>query len=318
MHTDTPRGVRPHGRTGAAALAAASVLATGAVIIATPAAAFADNTPVLSGLVASPAAFSGPTYASGSVRLTRSYLTSDRPMVQLGQKATLSGKLTYGPGERPVRTYPVRLEENDGGTWKTVDNGLVNADGSVTFTVAPTRSTSYRLAYIGAAQYGSSVSAEQTIAVKLPPPPPVPRVSTVSTSSSARSTVGAGGIGSAHVAASAAGAAAVAAAAAQSGKPYVFAAAGPNAFDCSGLTLYVFRQFGINLPHDANAQQGYGVPVPAAQAAPGDLMIFLDGGYGYHVAIYAGGNSMYDAPNSNQTVGLHQIWSTNVVFRRLV
>jgi cell wall-associated NlpC family hydrolase len=58
--------------------------------------------------------------------------------------------------------------------------------------------------------------------------------------------------------------------------------------------------------------------VSAADAVPGDLMIFLDGGYGYHVGIYAGGNTMYDAPNSRSTVGRHTIWSTNVIFRRLV
>jgi cell wall-associated NlpC family hydrolase len=125
-------------------------------------------------------------------------------------------------------------------------------------------------------------------------------------------------IGSNGVAGSATGEAIVAAAAAESGKPYVYAAAGPNAFDCSGLVQYVFAQFGIALPHNAHAQMGYGTPVSAADAAPGDLIFFLDGGYAYHVGIYAGGGQMYDAPNSGSTVGLHSIWSTNVAFRRLV
>ena len=63
---------------------------------------------------------------------------------------------------------------------------------------------------------------------------------------------------------------------------------------------------------------GYGTSVSAANAAPGDLIFFLDGGYAYHVGIYAGGNQMIDAPNSGSTVGRHTIWSTNVAFRRLV
>ncbi len=110
----------------------------------------------------------------------------------------------------------------------------------------------------------------------------------------------------------------VAAAAAQSGKPYVFGASGPNAFDCSGLTMFVYAQFGVRLPHLADSQKNFGTPVSAADAAPGDLMIFLNGGYGYHAGIYAGGGMMYDAPNAGSTVGRHTIWSTNVIFRRLV
>ena len=125
-------------------------------------------------------------------------------------------------------------------------------------------------------------------------------------------------IGSTGGSGSATGQAIVAAAAAESGKPYSYGAAGPNAFDCSGLVQYVLAQFGISLPHNAQAQMGYGTPVSAAEAVPGDLIFFLDGGYAYHVGIYAGGNQMYDAPNSGSTVGQHTIWTSNVAFRRLV
>jgi peptidoglycan DL-endopeptidase CwlO len=47
-------------------------------------------------------------------------------------------------------------------------------------------------------------------------------------------------------------------------------------------------------------------------------VVFLDGSYGYHVGIYAGNGYMYDAPHSGTTVGLHQVYSSSVVFRRLV
>jgi cell wall-associated NlpC family hydrolase len=107
-------------------------------------------------------------------------------------------------------------------------------------------------------------------------------------------------------------------AASLSGRPYSYGAAGPNAFDCSGFTQYVFKKVGIKLPHQANAQKSRGVGVSRANARAGDLIIFVSGGYGYHVGIYAGGKYMYDSPRPGQRIGKHKIWSSNVVFRRVL
>ncbi len=46
---------------------------------------------------------------------------------------------------------------------------------------------------------------------------------------------------------------------AELGKPYVWGAAGPSSFDCSGLVSYVYAQVGVSLPHNAAAQYGYGI-----------------------------------------------------------
>jgi cell wall-associated NlpC family hydrolase len=261
-----------------------------------------------------PSALRGP-YAKMSSRFNRpthSYLSADVSTVLKGKDVVFAGKLTFGPNELPLASHPVRLESGSGDNWTTVANGLAAPDGTVSFTVTPSRTTTYRLSYAGVRPLGASVSPVQTITVKLPPPPPPPPRPVVTTTytSAGVGTIGANGVGG--------NAAVVAAAAAQSGKPYVYAAAGPNAFDCSGLTMFVFAQFGVKLPHNADAQKSYGTPVSAADAAPGDLIVFLDGGYGYHAGIYAGGGMMYDAPNSGSTVGLHQIYSSNVIFRRLV
>lgn len=189
----------------------------------------------------------------------------------------------------------------------------------MSFAVTPSTTATYRLSYRGVRPLGASVSTEQTVTVKPPPPPPAVRATTAPSTTSGWAPAGVSTIGSAAIPASAVGAAVVQAAAALSGKPYIFGASGPNAFDCSGFTMYVFAQFGISLPHFADAQMNYGTPVSAAEAAPGDLIAFVDGtGYSGHIGIYAGGAMMYDAPNSSTTVGLHQIYSSNVVFRRLV
>ncbi|MFT3715489.1 MAG: C40 family peptidase [Gordonia sp. (in: high G+C Gram-positive bacteria)] len=71
------------------------------------------------------------------------------------------------------------------------------------------------------------------------------------------------------------------------GSPYVYGAAGPNAFDCSGLVYYSYKQAGRTIPRDSYGQLGGGTPVPSlAQAKPGDVLIFNGGS---HAGIYVGG-----------------------------
>jgi cell wall-associated NlpC family hydrolase len=85
------------------------------------------------------------------------------------------------------------------------------------------------------------------------------------------------------------------------GLPYVYGASGPSSFDCSGLTMFVYAQIGISLPHNAAAQQPMGTSfTDPSQAAPGDLVFF---GYpAYHVGIYVGGGSMIHAPHTGTVV----------------
>jgi cell wall-associated NlpC family hydrolase len=107
-------------------------------------------------------------------------------------------------------------------------------------------------------------------------------------------------------------------AAAQSGDSYSYGAAGPNSFDCSGFTQYVFGLIGISLPHSAAGQSALAKPVSRPQ--PGDLVFVHNGGGGSisHVAIYAGGGYWYEASNPGQPVGKHPAWSTNVSFGRVL
>jgi cell wall-associated NlpC family hydrolase len=83
------------------------------------------------------------------------------------------------------------------------------------------------------------------------------------------------------------------------GKPYVWAAAGPDAFDCSGLVVYSFAAVGKSLPHSTYALYGMGVPVSRDQLQPGDL-VFFDG-LG-HVGIYIGGDQFVHAPHTGDVV----------------
>lgn len=84
------------------------------------------------------------------------------------------------------------------------------------------------------------------------------------------------------------------------GKPYAFGAAGPDAFDCSGLTMWAFQKIGISLPHNAAGQSAYGALVGRDQLAPGDLVFF--GSPIHHVGIYAGNGQMIHAPQTGYVV----------------
>jgi cell wall-associated NlpC family hydrolase len=84
------------------------------------------------------------------------------------------------------------------------------------------------------------------------------------------------------------------------GIPYQWAGASPGTgFDCSGLVMYVFAQIGVQLPHFAAGQYGYGSPVSRDQLQPGDL-VFFDGLS--HVGIYIGNGQMVHAPQTGDVV----------------
>ncbi|SFF21776.1 C40 family peptidase [Blastococcus tunisiensis] len=102
---------------------------------------------------------------------------------------------------------------------------------------------------------------------------------------------------------------------AQRGKPYVWAAGGPNAYDCSGLTAYAFRAAGINLPHSSRLQSRMGQAVSRDQLQPGDLVFFYSPVS--HVGIYIGNGQMVHAPTSGDVVKVAPLMSGYSGARRI-
>lgn len=90
------------------------------------------------------------------------------------------------------------------------------------------------------------------------------------------------------------------------GMPYVWGAAGPTSFDCSGLVQWSFRQAGVIMPRVAADQARTGPSVPVNRLQPGDLLFYHTDptapGYISHVAIYLGGGKMLQAPEPGMNV----------------
>jgi cell wall-associated NlpC family hydrolase len=95
---------------------------------------------------------------------------------------------------------------------------------------------------------------------------------------------------------------------AQVGKAYSYGASGPNAYDCSGLTMRAWGMAGVGLPHSSSAQQGSGVRVSESELRPGDLVFYYSPVS--HVGMYIGNGLIVNAENPSSGVrvtGLHSM-----------
>ncbi len=107
------------------------------------------------------------------------------------------------------------------------------------------------------------------------------------------------------------GAQALQAAITREGDPYVWGAAGPGQFDCSGLVVWAYAQEGIALPHYTGSLWNSGLHVARADLEPGDLVFFFADIS--HVGIYIGDGLMIDAPDFGETVKVEPVyWSAFV------
>jgi len=87
---------------------------------------------------------------------------------------------------------------------------------------------------------------------------------------------------------------------AQVGKSYVYGAAGPSSYDCSGLTMSAWAAAGVALPHSSSAQMGATTPISISQLQPGDLVFYYSPVS--HVGIYIGNGQIVDAANPSTGV----------------
>ncbi|MEV0352119.1 NlpC/P60 family protein [Nonomuraea sp. NPDC050680] len=103
----------------------------------------------------------------------------------------------------------------------------------------------------------------------------------------------------------------------QLGKPYVWAADGPDSFDCSGLTMRAWEQAGVGIDHWTGTQWTSGPHVPLDQLRRGDLLFFgyvtSDPSTIHHVGMYVGNGLMVHAPQTGDVVRVASMWRGDLV-----
>ena len=185
-------------------------------------------------------------------------------------------------GDQPVRGMAVAIEMlADDGVWRYHGQATTDGDGLAVVRLPFGRDTRVRSTFSG-----SDTAREMTS------PETVVKVNTF-------------------------GQRAVQVAAELVGKPYQYGAVGPNSFDCSGYTTYIYKtRLGVNIPR-TSAQQEAAIPRVAQSAKrPGDLLFFRTNGRVSHVGVYAGGNAMYASPTTGDRVKLQSIYTSSYTVGR--
>lgn len=169
------------------------------------------------------------------------------------------------------------------------------------------------------AEWAFSATAENVSSEPPPPPPPPPPVvqrptytGNTTTAAASRTTERTEVPTTTSAPANPSGSAIVDIARRYVGVPYVHGGASPSGFDCSGFTMYVYAQLGINLPRTSSAQRYAGTVVSASEARPGDL-VWAPG----HVGIYTGNGNHIAARSPGTALYESVIYMSNPVFIRV-
>jgi len=238
---------------------------------------------LVAGPVLASAAEAAPAAAKATTVTPKITESINKRTISHGSTIKVATKVVNPRTGKGVNSGRVRLQWLRKGHWRTWQLKYLSASGTATFTSKPSGTSKYRTQFLGTT--GVRFATSRAIQVTVRPT----------------------------------GSKVLAEAKRHTGALYLYGAAWPKRFDCSGFTLYVYKKAaGRKLPHKANSQQRYGKAVSKSNKRVGDLIVFRSGSYGYHAAVYAGGNYMYDSPHSGARVGKHKIYSSNYVVRRLV
>jgi cell wall-associated NlpC family hydrolase len=201
---------------------------------------------------------------------------------QVGQGVTFTFTLTSGSSRVPGKTVEVYTRPPSTTTWTHAWTRTLNSSGQTSVAFAVKRSTYVVAKFLGDATYSGDLSGGALVTATAP-----------------------------------LGTRAVTEASKHQGQPYVYGAVGPDRFDCSGFTKYVFSRFGKTLPHNSGQQYGVVRHIAKSSKQVGDLIFMYSGGGIYHVAIYAGNGYIWHSPHSGDHVRKAAIWTSSYYVGRV-
>jgi cell wall-associated NlpC family hydrolase len=239
---------------------------------------------LIAGPVLASAAEAAPMPVSATAATTKAKVSEsvNHRTIAYGSAVKVTAKVINPKTGKVATSGKVRLQAWRNHAWRTWQTKSVGKTGYVVFYSKPHITGSYRSLFTGSGSLTSAAS------------------------------------GSIKVTVASTGAKVIAEAKRHVGALYLYGAAGPKRFDCSGFTMYVYKKAaGKKLPHKANSQQHYGKAIGKGSKKVGDLIVFRSGSYGYHAGIYAGNGYMYDSPHTGARVGKHKMYGSNYVVRRL-
>ncbi|HVE98917.1 MAG TPA: NlpC/P60 family protein [Mycobacteriales bacterium] len=222
--------------------------------------------------------------ASGTTPSTLK-LAISRASVESGSTVTLYASLT--DAERALPNQRVALDVRHGDTWRYLVTLTTNERGQASYVRRPPAAETFRVRWFGTDTHAAATSNYVTVQV-------------VQNSAAQKL---------------------IAEAARHRGKPYRYGATGPNSFDCSGFTGYVFRvALGKVLPRSSRDQYaGAPVKLTRGQERPGDLIFTYDSsGRIYHVGLYAGNGYMWHSPQSGDVVKYSSIFARSYKVGRYI
>ncbi|ABW15086.1 NLP/P60 protein [Parafrankia sp. EAN1pec] len=248
--------------------------------------------------------------ADPSENFTGLAFAPDRATVAPNGEVMFTVRATRADGA-PLIGSAVRIVSVNGPKWTTTATLRTDAAGEARISTRLLSTTTLTAVFDGSGALRPSMAGTATVTVQAPP-------------AAARSARTGGGQPGAvptpiygSVPASEIGAKAVYLASLQNGKPYVYGAAGPYAFDCSGYAQYVYRQLGRNLPRTAQQQFQATIRIPKSGKQPGDLIFFGTPSNITHMGIYAGNGYMWAAPRTGSNVKLQPIYSSTYYVGRV-
>ncbi|WP_347283912.1 C40 family peptidase [Lactobacillus taiwanensis] len=218
-----------------------------------------------------------PVQTNTAAKVQSTSATAQAPVAQAAARTTVQTNTASTNNTAAVATAPVQTNTaaKVQSTSATAQAPVAQAAAATTYS-APAQNTN--TAAKPQAQPAAKPAQQQAASSQAPAQTAKPQASTQSNSSVAQTVVSA--------------------AQSQVGKPYVWGATGPNAYDCSGLVQYAYSQAGKNVGRTTYQQAGAGQHVSVSQAQAGDILMWGD----YHDAIYVGNNQYVHAPQPGQNV----------------